>query len=139
MYCQKCGYEVKEGTKFCPICGQEQMAAQAGSAKNFSTPIYMAEQDTTEKKDSLAGSILTWGILSLAFSVSGCLAILGFIFSFIAKGKVKQYVELYGETEGRASVGKGLSKAGFIVGIIMTIYMILCFVFGIFFGLMSAL
>lgn len=74
------------------------------------------------RKDSLAGQVLTWGILSLAFAGSGCLALLGFIFSFTAKRKANEYLRTFGALEGRARVGHILGRVGFGVGLGMTIF-----------------
>lgn len=91
----------------------------------YPAPTYAPQRVTNDsQKSSLSTAILVWGILSLAFSVTS-LSLLGFIFSFVAKSKVKRYLTLYGEPEGRANVGRGLAKAGFIVGLIMTILLII--------------
>lgn len=96
---------------------------------SYAAPNYYAPQGMSEevRKSDLAGSILTWGILSLAFSCTSLLSLLGFIFSFTVKSRVGEYLRLYGPLEGRASVGRGLGKAGFIVGLIMTIFWVLYF------------
>lgn len=143
MYCKLCGLQLEDNVNICPRCGEVQdPSKQSESTANgqpLYEPLYTQASEKNEEKDALAGSALTWAILSLAFSASGCLALLGFIFSFIAKGKVNTYISLYGQTEGKTSVAKGLAKAGFIVGLIMTIYMTLCFFIGVIAGLMSAL
>ena len=84
----------------------------------------------------MAGNVLTWGILSLAFAVSGCLALLGFIFSFTARKKAREYARLCGELEGRARVGNILGWVGFGVGLGYTAFWVL---YVLFFGLIFAI
>ena len=63
-------------------------------------------------------SILTWGILGLAFSSTG---ILGLIFSIIAKRKAREYASYVGELHGQAKVGNILAKVGFPISIVMIV------------------
>lgn len=135
MYCKHCGTDIEDGVKFCPNCGAEQTEAPA--AEPVAEPV--VDNAYEERKNALAGSVLTWGILGLAFSCSSWLAILGIIFSNIAKKKAVEYETLAGELEGRAKVGRGLAKAGFIVGIIMVVYLAVCFVIGFIAGLAGAM
>jgi hypothetical protein len=78
-------------------------------------------------KDEMAGQTLKWGILSLAFSLSGCLSLLGFIFSFTARRRAREYRRVTGDLEGRARVGHILSWVGFGVGLGYTVFLILYF------------
>ena len=151
MYCKNCGNLLSDDAKFCSRCGQAQEPAKAAEPiyQQQTEPQYTYEQpaqtpyketeEAKKKRSSLASSALTWGILSLAFAVSGCIGLLGFIFSFIAKKKVNEYIRLYGAPETRVSVGKGLAKAGFIVGLVMMIFWtVYCFIlfFAMFMSLM---
>ena len=117
MFCTKCGRELADTETYCPYCGQVFSYLDG-------TP-YTPPDDTV--KDQMAGNVLTWGILSLAFSISGCLSLLGFIFSFTARKKAKTYRLAFGELEGRARVGQILSWVGFGVGIGYTAFWILYF------------
>ena len=117
MFCTKCGRELADTETYCPYCGQVFSYLDG-------TP-YTPPDDTV--KDQMAGNTLTWGILSLAFSLSGCLSLLGFIFSFTARKKAKAYRLAFGELEGRARVGQILSWVGFGVGIGYTAFWILYF------------
>lgn len=139
MYCKHCGTDIEDGVKFCPNCGAEQ--AEAPAAEPIVEPVAEPIVDNAyeEKKNAMAGSVLTWGILGLAFSCSTWLAILGIIFSNIAKKKAAEYEAFAGELEGRAKVGRGLAKAGFIVGVIMLVYIAICFVVGFIAGLAGAM
>mgnify|MGYP003317048446 CR=1 FL=1 len=67
MFCTKCGRELSDAETYCPYCGQIFSHLDG-------TP-YEIPDDTV--KDQMAGNVLTWGILSLAFAVSGCLSLLG--------------------------------------------------------------
>ena len=117
MFCTKCGRELADAETYCPYCGQIFSHLDG-------TP-YEIPNDTV--KDRMAGQVLTWGILSLAFAVSGCLSLLGFIFSFTARKKAKEYVRVCGELEGRARVGNILGWVGFGVGLGYTAFWVLYF------------
>ena len=117
MFCTKCGRELSDAETYCPYCGQ--------IFANLDGTPYFVPDDTV--KDQMAGNVLTWGILSLAFAVSGCLALLGFIFSFTARKKAKEYARLCGELEGRARVGNILGWVGFGVGLGYTAFWVLYF------------
>ncbi len=101
------------------------------------TPVYDAQEDA--QKSARASDVLKWGIMGLAFAISGCLALLGWIFSAKGKRKANDYAATYGQLDGKARVGSILAKVGFIVGIIFTFYYPLCFIFGFLSGLLEAL
>ena len=117
MFCTKCGRELSDAETYCPYCGQIFSHLDG-------TP-YEIPDDTV--KDRMAGQVLTWGILSLAFAVSGCLSLLGFIFSFTARKKAREYARVCGELEGRARVGNILGWVGFGVGLGYTAFWVLYF------------
>ena len=133
MFCKNCGRQLDEGESYCPICGTVN-SPEAPIAPG--SPFY-GEPDERVKSD-MAGKTLTWGILSLAFGISGCLSLLGFIFSFIAKSKALSYQQTYGMLEGKAKVGRILGKVGFGLGLGMTIYMGFAVLVGAFAGLAEA-
>ena len=129
MFCTKCGRELADTETYCPYCGQ--------IFANLDDTPYFVPDDAM--KDQMAGNVLTWGILSLAFSASGCLSLLGFIFSFTARKKAKEYTRLCGELEGRARVGNILGWIGFGVGIGYTAFWILYIAFfALIFGILGA-
>ena len=129
MFCTKCGRELADTETYCPYCGQVFSYLDG-------TP-YAPPDDTV--KDQMAGNTLTWGILSLAFAISGCLSLLGFIFSFTARKKAKAYRLAFGELEGRARVGHILGWVGFGVGIGYTAFWILYFsIIALVFGILAA-
>ena len=122
MFCKNCGRQLDENENVCPVCG----TVNGGETAATSTLEYGYDAVTEaneQLKNGMAGQALTWGILSLAFSASGCLSLLGFIFSFIAKSKALAYERTFGVLEGKARVGRILGKVGFGVGLGMTIYM----------------
>ena len=61
MFCTKCGRELADTETYCPYCGQ--------IFSHLDGSPYEIPDDTV--KDQMAGNVLTWGILSLAFAVSG--------------------------------------------------------------------
>ena len=74
-------------------------------------------------KNSFATKIMVLGIVALATAVSVWFSLVGLIIGVIAKGKVREYVEKYGDTEGKASVGKGLATAAIPVSIALMVFM----------------
>ena len=125
MYCNKCGAQLVDNSRYCHNCGQP---VQSGSRELVPAPsvsesaVVPAESPTP---------VLVWGILGLAFAVSGPLSFLGIIFSCIGRGKAREYIDKYGTVSRQAVVGKNLSKAGLIVGIVMTVLVVLYILFWI--------
>ena len=121
MFCKNCGRQLEEGENYCPICGTvnvpEPLDGMSGG--------YSVSDEGV--KVQLAGQTLKWGILSLAFAASGCLSLLGFIFSFIAKRRAGEYRRVFGDLEGRARVGHILGWVGFGVGLGYTLFWTLYF------------
>ena len=138
MFCKNCGRQLDEGENLCPACGTmnatETPAATAG--------IEYAANDTAavneRLKDEMAGQAFKWGLLSVIFSGTVCLSLLGFIFSFVAKSKALSYQTVFGELTGRAKAGRILSKIGFGLGLGMVIYFGFCIMLGVLIGLGEA-
>ena len=130
MFCKNCGRQLDEGETLCPACGTVN-ATEATADKAVSYEYSAVDTANQQLKDEMAGQTLKWGILSLAFAVSGCLSLLGFIFSFIAKSRARAYEQTFGVLEGKAKVGRILGKVGFGVGLGMTVYMALVFVIAV--------
>ena len=135
MFCKNCGRQLDEGENVCPVCGTVNGGETSAAATTVEYSFDAVGEANEQLKNSMAGQALTWGILSLAFSASGCLSLLGFIFSFIAKSKALAYEQTFGILEGKARVGRILGKVGFGVGLGMTIYM----GFAVFVGVLSGL
>ena len=122
MFCKNCGRQLDEGESYCPICG----TVNSPEATRSPDAPFFGEPDDQLKND-MAGKTLTWGILSVAFGVSGCLSLLGFIFSFTARKKAREYARLFGQPEGRARVGNILGWVGFGTGLVYSIFFALYF------------
>lgn len=139
MFCKNCGRQLDEGENFCPACG----TMNATETPAATTGIEYAVNDTAavneRLKEEMAGQVFKWGLLSLIFSGTVCLSLLGFIFSFIAKGKASSYETVFGEISGRAKAGRILGKIGFGLGLGMTIYIAFCVMLGVIIGLTQAL
>ena len=137
MFCKNCGRQLDEGENLCPACG---------TMNNTETPAATMQYDLSATntvnerlKDEMAGQAFKWGLMSLIFAATGCLSLLGFIFSFIAKGKASSYETVFGEISGRAKAGRILGKIGFGLGLGMTIYIAFCVMLGVIIGLTQAL
>ena len=138
MFCKNCGRQLDEGENVCPVCGTVNGGETSAAATTVEYSFDAVGEANEQLKNSMAGQALTWGILSLAFSASGCLSLLGFIFSFIAKSKALAYEQTFGVLEGKAKVGRILGKVGFGLGLGMTIYMGIAFFVGLLAGFMEA-
>ena len=137
MFCKNCGRQLDEGETLCPACGTVN-ATEATATESVSYEYSAVDTANQLLKDEMAGQTLKWGIISLAFAVSGCLSLLGFIFSFIAKSRARAYEQTFGVLEGKAKVGRILGKVGFGVGLGMTIYMGFAVFVGVLAGLAEA-
>ena len=138
MFCKNCGRQLDEGENVCPVCGTVNGGETSAAATTIEYSFDAVGEANEQLKNSMAGQALTWGILSLAFSASGCLSLLGFIFSFIAKSKALAYEQTFGVLEGKARVGRILGKVGFGVGLGMTIYTGIVFFVALLAGFMEA-
>ena len=74
-----------------------------------------------EQERASAKSVLTMGILSVAFAAFFYTAILGVIFGAIGLGKAKTYAAQYQTFSPKARIGKYLSLGGLIAGIIFAV------------------
>ena len=116
MYCKYCGNPLPENSNFCTVCGKitddinEQINDKAQKTETV-------DPDREDKSDR-GGSILKFAILGLAFSTTFWLSPLGLIFAIVSRIKVNSYIEMYGDTEGRATVGKHLGKVALILNIV---------------------
>ena len=153
MICKNCGAYVEDGTKFCTSCGTpiEAPAADTTYSSNtgnsYSSDNYQAfepaggyysEQPqarilSAEDPEAyrVAGSSLTFGILSVCFS---WLSLLGIIFGIVGITKMRKAGKM-GSKSPKKFVGLGLSIYGIIQSVIVGIYLIyvigmFAFVFG---------
>jgi hypothetical protein len=139
MFCKNCGRQLDEGENICPACGTVN-ASETTATPNAGIEYAVDAVDLANErlKDEMAGAALKWGIISLAFSASACLSLLGFIFSFIAKSRALAYQNVFGVLEGKAKVGRILGKVGFGLGLGLTIYMAFAVMLGVIIGLSEA-
>ena len=137
MFCKNCGRQLDENENVCPVCGTVN-GGETSTAPTLEYGYNAVNEANEQLKNEMASQSLKWGILSLAFSASGCLSLLGFIFSFIAKSKALAYEQTFGVLEGKARVGRILGKVGFGVGLGMTIYMGFAVFVGVLAGLAEA-
>ena len=127
MFCKYCGNQLPDDANFCPKCGKVTDEKTTNTTDSYSSyqpePIAFEEVNqnfASIQKSEDAGSILKFAILGLAFSVP--VSILGLIFTIIAKSKVKNFIYKYGDTEGRATVGKHLTIPGMISSIFFMVF-----------------
>ena len=127
MYCKYCGNPLPENSNFCTVCGKitddinEQINDQAPKTE-------IVDPDREDKNDR-GGSILKFAILGLVFSTTFWMSPLGLIFAIVSRIKVNSYIDTYGETEGRATVGNHLGRVAFIVNIVFcALLTLVCFI-----------
>lgn len=129
MYCKNCGTMIAEGAAFCSNCGTpvETKADPAPAYSEVTTPAGSYTYAPAPTVDG--GSILTFGILALAFACTFFASFLGIVFGAVCKGKVNAYCAAGAPLEGKAKVGSILGKVGLILGIVMTaIFVVYIFV-----------
>jgi hypothetical protein len=126
MFCKNCGRQLDGNENFCPVCGTVN-GGETAAAPNIEYGYETVDLANEQMKNSRASQALTWGILSLAFSATFCLSLLGFIFSFTARKKAREYAQLFGQLEGRARVGNILGWVGFGTGLGYSIFFTLYF------------
>lgn len=120
MYCNRCGAQVFDNTRFCPNCNM----VINGEEQNIT------ETSTYEGPMGSPAPALCWGILGLAFSITFWFSILGLIFSSVGINKAKRFMNFTGGAENsRVTVGRCLSIAGIIVSCVMITLMIVLIVF----------
>ena len=135
MFCRNCGRQLDEGENFCPACGTMNATETPAPTAGIEYAVNDTAAVNDYLKDEMAGQTFKWGLMSLIFSGTVCLSLLGFIFSFIAKGKAMAYQNVFGELQGRAKAGRILGKIGFGLGLGMIIYFGFCIMLGIVMGL----
>ena len=128
MFCKNCGRQLDEGETLCPACGTMNATETPVPAAGIEYAVNDTAAVNDRLKDEMAGQVFKWGLMSLIFAATGCLSLLGFIFSFIAKGKASSYETVFGEISGRANAGRILGKIGFGVGLGYSIFFALYFV-----------
>ena len=126
MYCEKCGSQINENTRFCPNCG----ALIKGEEQNVTAA------STYEGPMGNPTPVLVWGIIGLSFALTWVLSFLGIIFSCVGLKKARSFAEFTGGAYSKqATIGRNLSKAGLIVGIILSILFIVYIGFVVFLAL----
>lgn len=131
MFCSNCGTQIVDGARFCGVCGTQILQENSQDAVQqpvMGQVVYQAEPEVDPVRkamaDEVAGSALTWGILSLVFAYGT--GFLGIIFGCVGISKANKFKYLNnGVLEGKAKVGRGLSIGGLWFGIGMTIILAL--------------
>ncbi len=123
MFCSKCGAQMPDGARFCPICGHDSLQANshAGASSHASGQTAYTSRTTYANVPPAPRMstvpILVFGILSLYLSM-----IFGIIFGKIAQNKAEEYRQITGrELDSIGNVGYTLGRVGFYVGIGTTI------------------
>jgi hypothetical protein len=139
MYCKYCGNKLDEQATFCSKCGkrvEEEIDA-------FDQPVFKNTEEE-DQKSKLGSPILGFGITSMIFAfisfiLSSCalsiaaiafegiiiysaltvmFPILGVIFAAESRSRAKEYKMVFGETNGKATVGKNIALPALIINIV---------------------
>lgn len=119
MLCKNCGNEIADGAKFCASCGA--IAESESQAYDHVAINDFISDDEKVERAECSNKILIFGILSVAFSCTFWLGIVGWILGSMCKKKVKEYEARFGPVSGKARVGKYLGTGGKIAGMVFTI------------------
>ena len=134
MFCQNCGRQLGDNENFCPACGAMKAAESNANANtdfqydlgtaniNAQYSFGTATPVNEALKDEMAGQVFKWGLLGLIFANTGCLSLLGMIFSIIAKNQAASFERTFGEIKGRALAGRIMGRIGFGLGLGLTIF-----------------
>lgn len=123
MFCKYCGNELPEETNFCVHCGKltEESSLDGDGAvvvQPIVCPEVPREEDARQQeRDEMGGRLLKFSIFGLVFGVSYWLSVVGLVFAILARRQVSKYEKAFGQTEGRATVGKHLSIAALIISV----------------------
>ena len=143
MICKFCGNRIEDDAMFCSRCGKRvEETIDYFDESNFVNP------KVEEEKSRIGGSILGCAIAGVVLLLVSCTGILvasevayfigydaflrcvfgllivnivGWIFSATARGKARGYAERFGETNGKATVGKIMSIPALILNIIFAV------------------
>ena len=120
MFCNKCGTLIPNDARFCPGCGND-MAVNEAAQESYST---ISEKDLKEieaverrEKTGLGISILIFSIVGLSLS-NLYTALLGLIFTNVARSKLETYLMKFDYMNGFAKAGKIISIFGLIFSIL---------------------
>ena len=103
------------------------------------TPVTPIAAAAPAGDNSLAKSVLTFGIMAVAFAISTYFSFMGIIFGIIGLNKAKKFMEeAGGQLYGKAKIGKYLSLGGLIGGCVITGIMAF-YIFGLILGVLSEL
>lgn len=150
MKCSKCGSDIPENSRFCLSCGEPVADQNPDSApyqqnayqnqyqnqnQNTYPPAYTYQNqyrtapapkpvyaDPAER--AAASSVLTFGILAIAFACTFFLSPVGIIFATIGMNKARNYANAYGMLSGKTKVGKILSTVALPVSIVLSVLLI---------------
>ena len=146
MYCKHCGNKLTDNANFCNKCGkiiEQEIAEDVKKQEEFdffgdiNEPMqeerktFFTDTQDERVREAAGKSILKFSILGIAFGQTIYFALLGLIFSYIARKKIKRYKRKYGEFKGAAAVGRGINIGAMItswVSIGLMIFYILYFI-----------
>ena len=125
MICPRCGNQIDDTVKFCPVCGGT-IAAAAGRAETYAGAVYNKEDnfETTERKTGQNGFAIASLVMSLVAVPFGFIllipSILAIIFGIVGISK-----------SSAAGSGRAMSVAGLIIGAVAAILWIALMAIGI--------
>lgn len=136
MICPRCGVVLPDGSAVCPRCdavlapapqadpyGERSANAMPGNPAPPPPPYPYGGQHPytygmlgTPEERSAASSLLTFGILAMAFAVTVYFSFLSIIFGAMGLFKASNYTRTWAPLSGKTRVGRILSLVGLILG-----------------------
>ncbi|MBR4662159.1 MAG: zinc ribbon domain-containing protein [Clostridia bacterium] len=130
MFCNNCGANIPDGSAFCQNCGAPVASVSSAPDPYRVTPAVGPYAKTVDPREREASkSVLTFGIIALAFTCTFWLSFVGIIFAFIARSKVKAYESEFGPATGKTKVGKIFSRVSVPLSIVLTVCAVLYILF----------
>ena len=129
MFCNKCGANIPDDSVFCPNCGATAAVPAATDPYRPLPTVDPYAKPVDPRERAASKSVLTFGIIALAFSCSFWLSFVGIIFAFIAFSKARAYERDFGPATGKAKVGKIFSIVSIPLSIVLTVLVVLYILF----------
>ena len=136
MFCKYCGNELPDSANFCPLCGKVPTEEAAPDAQVDTVTNVETDEDYALRKElssisifALVFSIIGMTLCSINWLPYGLGVLPGFIFTLIAKSKIKAYKKISDIPSGRITAAKIISTIALILEILSIVGWVAIIVF----------